>query len=159
MALHERFGPVAYHWVALRNGDVLYNNPPQRYTYHGNRSNSFALGVAVEADLPGREVDRRDTHTTVDEHLVATGQAALRLAVTTGRELGAPLTHVTAHRCFSMTRAGDPGEAVWRRIVLPVCGELDLTVDHDLVDGGRHLPVDWDPDATHDWHDRPVGAD
>ena len=155
MALHERFWPVTYHWVALRNGDVLFNNPAERYTYHGNRSNRFALGISIEADLPGREADRRAAHTVVDEHLAETGRAALRHAVRLGREQGAPLTHVTAHRCFSTTRDGDPGEAVWREIVLPVCDELQLTVDYALVDGGTHLPVDWDPDATHDWHDRP----
>ena len=49
-----------------------------------------------------------------------------------------------------MTRDGDPGEAVWREIVLPVCDELELTVDYALVDGGTHLPIDWDPGATHD---------
>jgi hypothetical protein len=154
MALHERFWPVAYHWVALRNGDVLYNNPPERYTYHGNRSNRFALGLSIEATLPGREQDRTPEHTTVDDDLVQTGREALRLAVTMGREQGAPLTHITAHRCFSMTRAGDPGEAVWRQIVLPMLTQLDLTVDHDLVDGGRHIPDVWDPSARYDWHDR-----
>ena len=51
MALHERFWPVTYHWVALRNGDVLFNNAAERYTYHGNRSNRFALGISIEADF------------------------------------------------------------------------------------------------------------
>ena len=151
MALHERFWPVAYHWVGLLNGDILFNNAPSRYTYHGNRSNSFALGVAAEAVLPGREARRGNEHTTVDESFVETNRETLRLAVSTAREQGAPITHVTAHRCFSMTREGDPGEAYWKQVVLPVSAEVGLTVDHGAVDGGRSIPRDWDPASPFDW--------
>lgn len=151
MALHERFWTVAYHWVGLLNGDVLFNNAPSRYTYHGNRSNRFSLGVAAEAVLPGRESRRGDEHTAVDETFVETNRETLRLAVTTARDQGAPMTHVTAHRCFSMTREGDPGEAYWKEVVLPVAAEIGLTVDYGLVDGGRGIPRDWDPGSPFDW--------
>ena len=156
MALHERFWPVAYHWVGLRNGDVLFNNAPERYTYHGNRSNRFAIGVSAEAKLPARETGRTPQHTPVDDHFIETNRAMLRLAITTSRDAGAPLTHVTAHRCFSTKRTGDPGEAVWREVVLPVCADLDVTVDYDLVNGGRAIPIDWDPAARADWNGRPL---
>lgn len=151
MALHERFWNVAYHWVGLLNGDVLFNNAPERYTYHGNSSNSFALGFSAEAKVPGRESRRLPEHTVVDDHFIETNRAALRLAITTSRDAGAPISHITAHRAFSMTREGDPGEAVWREVALPVARELDVEVDHDLVDGGRPIPRDWDPASPYDW--------
>lgn len=147
MALHERFWTAAYHWVGLLNGDVLYNNAPERYTYHGNGSNAFAIGVSAEADLPGIETDRRPSHTRVTDHFIDTNRETLRLAISNGRRLGAPLTHATAHRCFSMTRAGDPGEAYWQEVAIPVCRELDVAIDYGLVDGGRPIGRDWDPDA------------
>lgn len=151
LALHERFWKIAYHWVGLRNGDILFNNAPSRYTYHGNRSNSFALGVSGEGKLPGLESERDDSHTTVDERFIETNRQMLRLAITTARDLGAPITHATAHRCFSMTRMDDPGEAYWKEVVIPVCAELAVTIDYDLVKGGRPIPRDWDPSSPYDW--------
>lgn len=157
MALHARFWSVAYHWVGLRNGDVLYNNQPSRYTFHGNGANRRGIGVSLEAVLPGREEDRRARHDEVDEAFIANGQRLLRLAVNTTREAGAPLTHLTAHRCYSPRRRGDPGEAVWRQIVVPLADELGLEVDYGFAEaGGRPIPTAWDDRATHDWAGRPL---
>lgn len=151
MALHERFWKVAYHWVGLLNGDILFNNAPSRYTYHGNRSNRFALGVSAEAVLPGREAGRTSSHTAVTESFIETNRLTLRYAITTARDLGAPIQHATAHRCFSMQREGDPGEAYWKNVAIPVCRDLDVDIDYELVDGGRPIPRDWDPGSPFDW--------
>lgn len=155
LALHARFWTVAYHWVVLRNGDVLYNNQPTRYTFHGNGANAAAIGVSMEGMLPARERDRRASHDAADEAFVARGQRLLRLAVATTRAAGAPLTHITAHRCFSPDRRGDPGEAAWRQVVVPLLDELGLEVDYGFAEaGGRPIPTDWDDSATHDWAGR-----
>jgi hypothetical protein len=53
-----------------------------------------------------------------------------------------------------MTREGDPGEAYWKNVVLPVCRELDVDIDYELVDGGRPIPRDWDPGSPFDWTGR-----
>jgi hypothetical protein len=150
MALHARFWSIAYHWVGLLNGDVLYNNQPTRYTWHGNGSNRSAIGVSAEAVLPALEKDRRSKHTAVDATFIETNRHALRCAVTHSRDQGAPITSITAHRCYSNQRFGDPGEAVWREIVKPLAAELGLDVDYSLRDRtGRPIPVEWDDDATH----------
>lgn len=157
MALHARLWSVAYHWVAMRNGDILYNNQPTRYTYHGNGANRPAIGVSLEAVLPARESERRARHDDLSETFVANGQRLLRIAVTQTRAAGAPLTHLTAHRCYSPQRRGDPGEGVWREIVVPVAAELGLEVDYAFSEGGgRPIPTDWDDSATHDWAGRSV---
>lgn len=150
MALHARFWKVAYHWVGLLNGDVLYNNQPTRYTWHGNGANRTSIGVSAEAVLPDLERNRKSKHTAVDAVFIETNRRALRSAVEHGRALGAPLTEITAHRCYSNQRFGDPGEAVWREIVTPVAAELGLDVDYSLRDRtGRPIPREWDDDATH----------
>jgi len=150
MALHARFWKVAYHWVGLLNGDVLYNNRPTSYTWHGNGANRTSIGISAEAVLPDLERNRKAKHTAVDALFIETNRRALRQAVAHGRALGAPLTEVTAHRCFSNQRFGDPGEAVWREIVKPVATELGLDVDYSLRDRtGRPIPREWDDDATH----------
>ena len=124
LALHARFWTVPYHWVGLRNGDVLFNNQPTRYTFHGNGANASAIGVSMEGVLPARERDRRARHDVADDAFVARGQRLLRLAVAETRGAGAPLTHITAHRCYLSGRRGDPGEAVWRQVVVPLLDEL-----------------------------------
>lgn len=150
MALHARFWKIAYHWVGLLNGDVLYNNQPTRYTWHGNGANRSSIGISAEGVLPDLERNRKAKHTAVDALFIETNRRALRQAVAHGRDLGAPLTEVTAHRCFSNKRFGDPGEAVWREVVKPVATELGLDIDYSLRDRtGRPIPREWDDDATH----------
>lgn len=151
LALHERFWKVPYHWVGLLNGDILFNNPTTAYTYHGNRANAYSIGVAAEAVLPARESGRTARHTIVDQHFIETNRQTLRRAIAVSTAQGAPISHATAHRCFSMKRAGDPGEAYWKHVALPVCREMDVAIDYDLIDGGRPIPHDWDPAARHDW--------
>lgn len=155
LALHERFWRAAYHWVALLNGDILDNNPATAYTFHGNGSNRQYLGIAAEGELPARESDRRSSDDEATELFVETNRSALRRAVDDARALGAPIEWVTAHRCWSERRRGDPGEMYWKEIVLPVADEVELRIDYDLRDrGGRPIPTDWDPSATHDWAGR-----
>lgn len=148
MALHARFWKVPYHWVGLRNGDILYNNLPTSYTYHGNGANRRSIGVSAEAVLPGRERGRKSKHDAMSASFIETNRNVLRLAVVRSRAAGAPIDAITAHRCYSKTRQGDPGEAVWREIVKPVAQELELSIDYDFSQSsGRPIPSDWDDDA------------
>lgn len=157
MALHARFWKVAYHWVGLLNGDVLYNNQATRYTYHGNGSNSASIGVSAEALLPALERGRKSKHTEVDAAFIETNRRLIREAVTHSRAEGAPIDNITAHRCFSGTRTGDPGESVWREVVKPMASELSLDIDYTLRRSkGRPIPKEWDDDATHNFAGRPV---
>jgi hypothetical protein len=155
LALHERFWRAAYHWVGLLNGDVVHNNPITRYTYHGNGSNRRYLGIAAEGELPARESGRRHDHDGLGERFIETNRAVLASAVDDARRQGASIEWVTAHRCWSPRRRGDPGELYWKEVVLPMLDVLELRVDYELAhDGGRPIPTDWDPAATHDWSGR-----
>ena len=155
LALHERFWRITYHWVGLLNGDILHNHPISRYTYHGNGSNEQYIGIAAEGNLPGRERDRRSGHDDATDVFIDTNRSVLKRAVADAREQGAPIEYITAHRCWSPNRKGDPGELYWREIVLPLLRPLKLKVNYELArNDGRPIPIDWDPNATHDWSGR-----
>lgn len=158
MALHARFWKVAYHWVGLLNGDILYNNQPTRYTWHGNGSNGGAIGVSAEGKLPALERQRKSSHDKLTDLFIETNRNTLRLAVTKSREAGAPIEWITAHRCYSGARTGDPGEGMWREVVLPIAAELDLSIDYSAKHrSGRPIPSDWDDQATHNFAGKSIG--
>lgn len=155
LALHERFWKVPYHYLGLLNGDLLYNNPISRYTYHGNGGNGPLIGVAMEGHFPGIESIRKTKHDGFDSHVIATARAAVRLAVTKSREEGAPVERIYGHRQYSSGRTGDPGEGLWREVVLPMAKELDLEVRLDFKHGsGKKIPRDWDPRGLVDYKGR-----
>ena len=110
MALHQRFWTVPYHYIALLNGDVLYNNQISRYTYHGNGGNGPLIGLSLEGNYPGLEKNRKPKHNGYDDFTIETGRGAFRLAVTKSRGEGASCGWMYAHRQYSDGRLGDPGE-------------------------------------------------
>lgn len=135
-ALHHRFRKVPYHYVALRNGDLLINNHTNRYTYHGNGCNSFSVGYAVEGRFPG---------STWDDFAIDTARKGFILAVSASRMDGADIRYVTAHRQWSGKREHDPGEQIWVDVVLPLLDTLDLQLspEVDAKNGGLPLPPSW----------------
>lgn len=159
MALHARFWEVPYHWVALLNGDVLRNNQITRRTYHGNDGNGPLIGVSLEGNYPGLEVHRTKKHNDYDEHTILTGRAALRMAVVKGREEGAPVEWLFAHRQYSGGRVGDPGEGWWREIGTPIRKELGLEVDYKFKhSSGLQICHEWDDEALVDYRGRSIKA-
>lgn len=151
-ALRRRFLDVACHMAALRNGDVLQTNDLTTYVYHGNRLNKSTLGLEIEGRYPGWT--RRPKRSTwggdpseVTDVIVAAARRALRELVERGHAEGMPIRYVYAHRQSSATRRSDPGEELWRRVVLDYAvPELGLkTRPRHTVGSGRPIPKAWDP--------------
>lgn len=149
LALHQRFWKVPYHWVALLNGDVLWNNPITRYTYHGNGGNGPLVGLSLEGNYPGLEKNRKKKHNGYDEFTIETSRAATRLSVTDSRDKGAPIEILRAHRQYSGGRRGDPGEGWWKEIGRPMAKELHLEISTSFRNGtGRYIPTQWDAEGV-----------
>jgi hypothetical protein len=158
IALHERFWKVPYHFVGLKNGDVLYNNEVTSYTWHGNLANKSTLGVAIEGHFPGLEKNRAPKHTVADQFFLDTMHACLRLSVLKSRELGCPIGDCTAHRVYSSSRVGDPGELIWKEVVIPAIERYNLKVDYDrVVKSGRQIPREWDASSPYNWYGKRIG--
>lgn len=156
-ALHRRFWKTPYHCIALLNGDILWNNDADWYTYHGNSSNARSVGVAVEGSFPGLESKRKAGHHALDEFEIATVRAALLLTVRKCQEVGARIGLIQAHRNYSGGRRGDPGELLWRLNAVPLREACHLeTYFNRATGGGRPIPREWDDRAVYDYRGRPV---
>lgn len=160
LALARRGLNVACHAIAFRRGFFVATHPLVHYVSHGNGFNRYTLGLEVDGRYSGLADDpatlpREDVRTTWGGHepteltarTLETARAALRWLVEAGRAEGMPIETIYAHRQSSATRRSDPGELLWRELVLgyavPVLG---LRTDPGLVVGsGRPVPAAWDP--------------
>ena len=157
MALHQRFWKVPYHYVALLNGDLIYNNPISRYTYHGNGGNGPLVGISLEGNFPGLVKNRKKKHDVMDSFVIETSRAAIRLAVKKSNGEGAEIEILAAHRQYSDGRLGDPGEEWWKEVGMPMKKELGLEVHYSFRHGsGNQICREWDPEGLVDYRGRPL---
>ena len=136
-----RFARTPYHVVVTTDGHVIWANPLNVYTFHGDRSNSRSIGVAFEGLFPARFGERQDRHTELTARMVIAGQTAVAEII----RVWPYVDHVTAHRCWDGSREGDPGHEIWRRVVAPACQLHGLTVldEIDEANGGKPIPEGW----------------
>lgn len=153
---------VACHGLAFADGFYAVPNPLEWYVYHGNGFNGHTLGLEIEGIYPGLRDNpatpvREDVKTTwggkpmeLSAFTVAAACACLQRIVTDARAAGAPIQYVYAHRQSSATRRSDPGEAIWRSVVLDYAvPHLGLTaVPQTVLGDGRPVPVEWAPDGV-----------
>lgn len=151
---HRRALNIPAHAVAFRDGVFAIPAEPTWYLYHGNALNSFTLGLEIEGRYRGLVHDPKTLwggdETPCDALTIDTAREALKWLVTTGRSLGMPIKDVYAHRQSNGQKPSDPGEALWKAVVLeygvPVLG---LTPQNKFtVEKGRPIPKQWDPNAT-----------
>jgi len=147
--------------MAFRAGYFVAAHPLRAYVNHGNRFNASSLGLEIDGRYPGLMDDpetaaREDLRTTwggepttLTDETVRAACAALGWLVTEGRAEGMPIEYVVAHRQSSDTRRSDPGEEIWRRVVLDFAvAELGLTPIRDSKwREGSPIPIEWDPDG------------
>lgn len=143
LALWERYRRLGYHRIGGTNGDVIRNHPIALRTKHGNAGND---GVGWALDVGHNE--------PLDDFMVETGRASLRLAILDTFEAG-PDRWITVvpHRVFSAMRLNDTNVYVWRNVVLSVVAELHeiARIDYELREGtGKPVPRSWDSSARYD---------
>jgi hypothetical protein len=157
-ALHRRGLNVGCHVIAFDGakagvtcGHVCYVNPLDWYVYHGNQGNSASLGLEIEGAFYGCI---QNGQLQAPPHLIAAAKQALAFMVTKGRAMGMDnLRYIWAHRQMSSEKRGDPGEELWKRVVLdyavPVLGlqtqPTRVWPDTSGPLGGRPIPLAWDP--------------
>lgn len=157
IALHERVCKLPYHVAGLLNGDVVHINPLLWYTYHGNKANKRSLAIAADGHYPGLEAKRQAKHDDLDDFMINTMRAATRVAMVKADAANINIKFADAHRVYSSGRTGDPGEALWGEVVLWAVKEYGLVVRYDRkVDGGRPIPVEWDPVAQFNYRGRRI---
>lgn len=151
-ALARRGLDVACHSIAF-DGFFVRTTPLSYYVYHGNGFNAFELGLEIDGLYPGLVGGRtwsKGEPTELTDSRIMAARAALKDLVTRGREMGMPIRSLHAHRQSSASRRSDPGEAIWKAVVLeyavPVL-KLRLHQGRTLRDG-RPVPKEWDPNGV-----------
>lgn len=161
-ALLQRAMGTPYHVLGLQVGVVLLNHPRELRTSHAGAGNG-GIGLGLEGRFPLLAADDLDGRTPI-YNVAEVGREALRWAVLLAAgwpdcdEDAIVDVEVQAHRQWSAGRARDPGEELWREVVLPVVAELGLRVDYDRRGGAGGLPIPraWDPAARYDLSGRPA---
>jgi len=150
LALARRSLRVACHVMAFHKGFIAWPNNLEDYVYHGNGFNAFELGLEIDGNYPGAEGGKTWNNkkpTKVTPEVIRSACAAIELMVVEGREMGMPIEYIHAHRQSSNTRRDDPGEELWRTVVLgyavPILGLK--TEPARTIGKGQPVPRDWDP--------------
>jgi hypothetical protein len=152
---------VACHVMAFRAGYFVAAHSLTDYVNHAGRLNARSVGLEIEGRYPGLQDDpttiaREDLTTTwgaapsqLTDATVTAACLAINWLVERGRQGGMPLRKIVAHRQSSSGRRADPGQEIWRRVVLDFAvEELGLvTVPKQRWGDGRPIPVEWDPDG------------
>jgi peptidoglycan hydrolase-like protein with peptidoglycan-binding domain len=151
LALARRSLQVACHVMAFRKGFIAAPNPLEWYVFHGNAPfNTTELGIEIDGRYPGliggKTWDKK-TASPVTDTLIQAACAGIEFLVREGRRAGMPIEHIHAHRQSSASRRSDPGEELYRRVVLDYAvAELGL-ISHprEVFGDGRPVPTEWDP--------------
>ena len=155
LALHKRALNVACHAMAFMDGTVVITNNMQAYIQASNGLNSFSVALEIEGRYPGllNEPDKTTwggDPTPLTDQTIRAAREGIRQLVILCREQGIKLTHAYCHRQSSETRRSDPGEGLWRSVILdyavPVLGLK--TAPSFTVGSGKPVPVAWDPDGV-----------
>jgi hypothetical protein len=156
LALARRSLGVACHAMAFRDGFVTLPAEPLWYLHHADRLNARSLGLEVEGNYPGlvgRKV-AQGKPTELTEQTIEAARAGVKLLVEVARAVGCPVRYIFAHRQTDSWRTADPGEALWRAVVLdyavPVLGletrPSDWFAHHKgKTRNGKPIPAQWDP--------------
>lgn len=145
---------IPAHVVGFRDGTFVVPADPLWYLYTSNGFNAFSYGVELEGKYAGIAGDPKTVwgggETPLDDLAVETFRAAVKWIVDEGRRLGSPLQYVWSHRQSNGQKPSDPGEEIWKRVVLeyavPVLG-LEPQNTRTL-DSGKEIPTQWDSRAT-----------
>lgn len=149
---------VACHVLAFRNGYYVAAHDLRVHVNHANRLNDRSLGLEIEGRYPGLMDDpgtmaREDLRTTwggepteLTDTVVSTAMAALKWMVEEAARYGMKIEYVFAHRQSNDNRRSDPGEEIWRRVVLEYAvPALGLKTQPETPwQQGYSIPVEWD---------------
>jgi hypothetical protein len=141
LAKHRRALNVAAHMTAMDTGYAVLAHPLDWYVYHANSLCARSIGLEVEGVFPGMMGKSKPLLTPALEQAARDGLAYI---LEKSREQGMTIKYIWAHRQSSPIKENDPGEEIWKRIVLAYAVPmLGLQVQSDFVSGGKPIPETW----------------
>lgn len=162
LARARRALDVPCHVLAFRQGFFAVAHALPVWINHAGPLNQRSIGLEVDGRYAGlvddpKTVAREDLATTWDgepeeltELAVQSACAAIDWICKEVRSMGGEISHIFAHRQSSSDRRSDPGEAIWKRVVLDhAVRDRRLKTRPELTFGsGRPIPKEWDPAAS-----------
>ena len=149
---------VACHAMAFLDGFLVWPVEPLWYIHHADRLNARSLGLEVDGVYPGLIGGKTGAQkeTPLTDEVIKAARMGIKLLVEEGRRRGCPIKYIFAHRQCDSWRRADPGEGLWRRVVLEYAvPELQLvaqpreTFPHPKgpTRRGKSIPTRWDPNG------------
>ena len=149
---------VAAHATAFVEGFAALGHDVRAYVNHAGPVNAWTVGLEIEGRYPGlmddptTVPDEADATTWGGPPMVLTAKtvaaacAAAACLCANVERAGGKLTTVLAHRQSEATRRADPGEQIWKEVVLGyIVPVLGLKVRSGATYGdGRPIPFQWD---------------
>jgi peptidoglycan hydrolase-like protein with peptidoglycan-binding domain len=157
IGLARRALTVACHAMAF-DGFAVLAAPMPWHIYHADALNPTTIGIEVAGLFPGLQDRAKPGDSVLTDGLIAAAREGIRLLLESARAAGCPIRWIYAHRQADSWRRADPGEGLWRAVVLeyavPVLG-LATRPGYSLPDPQREpkrhglaIPIDWDPDGV-----------
>lgn len=157
---YRRALDIPCHGVGFLDGVAVLPCPFSWFVYHGNGFNEDCLGLEFEGHFPGllddpttprredlKSIWGKKTPTPLSDLAVQCYRDLTKRVVEEAREMGCPVKYAYAHRQSNGDKLSDPGEGIWKRVVLeyavPVLG-LE-TRPHETRRDGKEIPKQWDP--------------
>lgn len=148
LAVHRRALRVAAHVTAFKTGVAVQSCPLEWYVFNANDLNRRILGLEIEGLYSGLEASRSPDMNKFEGAVIEAAKDGLKLLVEKGRAAGMPIRYIYAHRQSSDMRRSDPGEAIWKAVVLEYGVKfLGLVTQPKFTigEGSRPIPLEWDP--------------
>lgn len=143
LALAERFRKTPYHVIGSRVLGTVLNYPMSMRTSHGDAGN---MGPGWALDAAWDEAMGPDLIEVGIDSLVTAIEETAKAA-----SVGLEDVVVVPHRVWDAGRRVDPGEHVWRAVVLPAVKTTGATIGYNTQAGsGLWIPSSWDPAALYD---------
>ena len=144
-ALHNRAKKINAHAVVFNEHGVDCNHgilihPLSGWEWMSHGFSKRSINLEIEGDYP-LKMDRPQ----MSQEFIQAVRLTLKWLLDEARSQGMPIKYIVAHRQANDSRARDPGEEIWREVVLdyavPVLG-LQIRPDY-TVGSGRTIPDYW----------------
>lgn len=157
LALATRALDVASHVMSFRSGFFVASHPLLAYLNSSGVLNARSCAIEIEGNYSGLEDDletlaREDLKTIwkgqpteLTDKTIEASKEAIRFLVKEGKSIGINFKQIATHRQSSESRRADPGEAIYKKIILPIAEELNLKITiNSFRKNARTVPKNWD---------------
>jgi len=152
----SRYSDSSAHFFVTSGGLIIQLHDIEWLTHHAHALNETTIGIEIEGMFAGTEGDLSDSswpryHKILGRKPQTLTTAQIQAAKDLARYLqafimsrGGSLRNYYAHRQGSNTRDRDPGQLIWREIVLPSALETGCSVPSEATFGkGKSIPENW----------------